>query len=239
MEQIAVCMVVNDLFYETKYCIESLCATTSCDLRLHILDNGSEDEKLIAYLKEVCAENKWFLKRVENPVPVAEAWNLIIQHSYQNWVCIFPMNILVRENWAEDLMAEYLSSEKAGVISIRNGTEKLSLIPVIHKCETKDDYFKNVWFNDNNFVEGIQFFHRDRMKPVGVFDTSLNAVGYEQFEWSFRFHANGFTNYYIPEQSCVKLDMENDVLFPKKNTKGAENLKSAIEIMFKTRHFIK
>lgn len=239
MKEVAVCIVVNDLYYQTRYCIENLLTKTRANIRLHILDNGSKDEKVITYLETICKENKWFLKRIEKPVSYQEAYNLIIQHSYQEYVCLFPINVLVNKNWCESFIEEYTASERPGVIGIRDGFENVTLIPIIHKCETKDDYLKNVWFSENGTIKGVLFFNRERMDTVGVFDVRLNAPGYEMDEFTFRFSANGLNNYYITNQTCTRVSLNNTILFPEKTIEGSKVFKQEIEVMVKTKHFKK
>lgn len=239
MKEIGVCIVVNDLYHSTKYCIENLVSKTKCNIRLHILDNGSKDERISEYLKDICKDNKGFLKRVEEPISLSEAYNTVIQYSYQDYCCIFPVNILVNDNWCEELLSEYTMSENAGIIGIRNGSEKLSLSTILHKSEETEGYMKNVWFTENNSVDGILFFARERLEKTGNLDTRFDGVGYEIAEFGFRFAAHGFNNYYITKHTCSKFKVENKILFPEKTLQGAKRLKEEIEVMVKTKHFKK
>ena len=239
MKEIGVCIVVNDSYIATRYCIENLVSKTKCNIRLHILDNGSKDEEVIQYLKDICKDNKGFLKRVEEPISLSEAYNTVIQYSYQEYCCIFPVNILVNDFWCEELLAEYTMSENAGILGIRSGSEKLSLSTVLHKTEDMEGYLKNVWFNENNSVDGILFFARERLEKTGKLDPKFDGVGYEIAEFAFRFAAHGFNNYYITKHTCTKVDIENKILFPEKTIQGANRLKQEIEVMVKTKHFTK
>ena len=236
---IGVCMVTNDAYYQTKYCIENLVAKTNVKLRLNILDNGSKDERLISYLTEVCEVNKWYLKRLEIPVSLAKAYNIIAPTIYQEYCCLFPINCIVNKNWAEDLITNHTLCNNAGVIGIRNGSENIKLEPVLFNCETKDDYFQNVWVSENSTVEGVVMFKRQSLFDVGVFDERLNAGGLEVNEISFRYVVRALRNFYIPKQTCVKVNIENEILFPKRTKDSIKNLMEAIDIMIKTRQFKK
>lgn len=239
MKEVGVCLVVNDCYHETKYCIENLTSKTRYNIRLHILDNGSEDARVTEYLKEISKDNKCFFIRVEKPLPLGEAYNMIIQYSYQEYCCIFPINILVNDLWCEELVSEYTDSENAGVISIRSGRENVSLSTIMHKSENPEGRMKNVWFTSNNAVDGILFFAREHLEKTGMFDIRLNAEGYETAEFTFRFAAHGMNNYYIAKHTCSKVDIENKYLFPKKTLEGAKIVKDEIEVMVKTKHFKK
>lgn len=239
MHDIAVCIVVNDCYHNLKYCIDNLTYKTKAKIRLHILNNGSTDERLLSYLKQVCEENKWYLKTLEKPVPISKAYNLIIESTYQNYCCLFPINSIVCKNWAEDLLSEYKINPDAGLIGIRNGEEKTFLTPILCKCESSEDYFKNVWFDKNNTIEGVVLFEREKLHKIGLFDERMTALGYEVLEFSFRFSANGFQNYYITKQSAVKVDIDNEITFPTRTQEGLKQLMYEIEIMIKTKHFKK
>lgn len=239
MTEIGVCIVVNDSYQQTKYCIENLIAKTECNIRLHILDNGSEDERVINYLKDISRDNKCFLKRVEYPLPLSEAYNMIIQYSYQEMFCLFPINVLVNDFWCEELLSEYSQCENPGVIGIRTGLENFTLSPIIYKSDEPEPKLKNVWISENNDINGIMFMSREKLSHVGNFYTQLDASGYEVAELCFRFSANGMNNFYIPKHTCSRVDIENKYLFPTRTPDGAKKLKHEIDVMVKTNHFRK
>ena len=239
MIEIGVYLVVNDCYHETKYCIDNLTSKTKEKIRLHILDNGSKDERVVEYLKELTKDNKGFLKRIEEPLNLSEAYNLILQYSYQDYCCIFPINILVNEFWCEELLSEYTMCETAGIIGIRNGFQNLELTTILHKSEEAEGTMKNVWISDNNLIEGILFFSRDKLKKIGNFYTKLDAPGYEVAEFCFRFSAHGYNNYYLLKHTCSKTDIQNEYLFPIMTQDGFEKLVHEIKVMVKTKHFSK
>lgn len=239
MQNLGICMVLNNNYYQTRYCIENLLAKTNEEVSVYILDNGSKEEKLKKYLKETCAQKKWVLKTVKIPITLSKAYNLIINLVSENYCCLFPINILVNKGWAEVLLNEYKSCEKSGIVGIKNGTEKVSLGPILCKCETSEDYLKYVWFSKYNTIEGLIMFERQKLDKTGGYDEKLNAPGYEALEFSFRFSGNGYQNYYLPKQSCVKVDILNETLFPEKTKEGAVGFMKEVEGMVKSKQFKK
>jgi hypothetical protein len=239
-EQIAICLVVTDSYFETMYCIENLVAKTTFKPMVRILDNGSKDHKLKSYLKEVCDANKWYLKTVETPMEYSKAWNFIIERSPEYYCCLFPINILVNFGWLEALYSTYTQCLNSGVIGIRNGNEKTSLLPFLHDGVHTEDEVHCLWTEEDRTVDGIMFFEKEKLNATGFFATDINAAGYEQKEFSFRFSANGYNNYYITKHTCIKAKEVIDAnMLPVKTAEAYKNYTEAINIMFNLKRFKK
>jgi hypothetical protein len=71
---------------------------TSVKFRLQILDNGSTDSELVAYLDHVAKKNKGYFKHYVNPVSLAECYNSLIQNVYQENCVFFPTKYLVDDD---------------------------------------------------------------------------------------------------------------------------------------------
>jgi len=237
---VAVCIITNNSVFETIYCLERLMSTTNVNFRFHILDNASSDKRIIDYCKALCEETKGYFKPVSRRISTAEASNLLLNTVYQQFCVTMPVNILVSNNWLEDLLTAHNSCSKSGCVSIRNGNEKLHFMPIIHEqLLSPEDILKNVHITENNIVNGLMMFDMDRLKEVGEFDERLKAPGFEFMEFCFRFSANGYKNYYIMRNSCVRTKLENEVLFPKRTEESKFQYKTQIEIMVKSKQFIK
>jgi hypothetical protein len=239
-EQIAVCLVVTDMYFETMYCIENLVAKTTFKPMVRILDNGSKDHKLKSYLKQVCDTNKWYLKTVETPMEYSKAWNFIMERSPEPYCCLLPINILVNNGWLEALYSTYKQCLNSGVIGIRNGNEKVSLMPLLHDSTNSEDEVHCLWVEEDRTINGIMFFEKEKLNLTGFFDTQLNAKGYEQSEFSFRFSANGYNNYYITKHTCIKAtEVIHADMLPVKTAETYKNYVEAINIMFNLKRFKK
>lgn len=239
MGQIALCLIVNNDFLQSKYCLENLLAKTTVKPKLYILDNGSEDDRVREYFEKYCAENGGVYQYFNLPLPLTSCYNATLKAISEKYVCIVPTNLLVNKYWLEDLIHSNMFVENAGITSIRNGEEKIFLMPFLHKSYTAEDCMENVWFNENNAVEGLMFFDKKILDKVGMFDENLSAPGYEQAEFCFRVSANGFRNYYIKKQTAIKTLTSNEITFPSKTPNGMLTLKQTIEMMVHDKNYKK
>lgn len=269
MKEVAVCIVVNDLYYPTRFCIENLISNTKAPMRLYFLNNCSKDARIVNYLvdlqkkhiKQLQAKYKnlveqygerslsWGLNAhaIFHPLTqlsICEAYNFLIKRVLEekdkhDLICIFPINHMVNKNWLEDLISSNEQVEDAGITSIRTGDEKTFLSPLLHKHPKIECHMKNVWLSENNVVEGVTLFNKSVLDRTGLFDEKLIAPGYEQQELAFRVSSNGYKNYYITKQTCIRVDCENEILVGKKNDVSAMQFREEIERMFKERNFKK
>lgn len=239
MDDIAVCIVTHNDFFTTKLAIDRLIDKTNLKPRLYIIDNGSTDIELMKYLKEVCSQNGWYLKGLTDK-SYSEAINEAVRIVYQKYCVVFPVNAFVQNNWLEDLIHYQKLVPNAGICSIRSGKEHLHFMPLIHKCDSMpEDELKNVLISDTNSVEGILCFERSKCDQIGFFDEKLLHRGFEQHEFCFRIASMGLNNFYIRKQTCLKIPLSNEVLFPNKTKEGMEEFKQQVEWMIKNQMFKK
>ncbi len=240
MDPVAICIIVNNNFFEAKVCIDNILSKTNRPIKFYILDNSSTDPRVKEYFQNMCAENHWLYQTTPEIKNLSECYNSLIKLVTEKYCCIFPINIFVNRNWLEDLLftIENVKAE-SGVLSIRTGSEKAFLMPILHDHPTGEDELKHVWFTENNSVEGILFFKTDIFSKPGYFDEKLNAPAFEVPEMVFRISCFGYKNYYIQNQSAAKAVIRNEVLFPSKTEESLKIFKSAVETMVKTKQFSK
>lgn len=240
MDPVAICIIVNNNFFEAKVCIENLLSKTKVPVKLYILNNASTDPRVAEYFVSLCMEKKWQYQSTPNEYNLSMCYNSITKFVTEKYCCIFPINMFVNRNWLEDLVftIENVKAE-SGVLSIRSGSEKAFLMPILHDHPTGEDELKHVWFTENNSVDGILFFKTDIFSKPGYFDEKLNAPAFEVLEMVFRISCFGYKNYYIPNQSAAKAVIRNEVLFPSKTEESLKIFKSAVETMVKTKQFSK
>lgn len=240
MEEIAVCLIVNDNYYKTRYVIENLFAKTSANIKLYIFNNASEDKRIVDYCNALIQIKDGVYKEVEQKVSVSKAYNILLQNLYQKYVVFFPVNYIVSDNWLEDLLVSVKTVENAGCVGIRSNNEKVHLCPLTHKNITQpEDDLYNVWVTENNLVEGLLIFDSEKIEVVGHLDENNENNGYELFEYSFRFTSQGYKNYYIRKQIAQKIDIDSEILFPKKTESSFKIFKSTIQSMIKTNNYKK
>lgn len=240
VKPIAVCILTNNLYFETRYVIENLIAKTKCKIRLYIFDNASTDQRIIEYCHNLCKETKGYFKALPKVESISEATNKMIKIIDQENCVLFPVNCLVNNNWLEDLLFYSKNIDNLGCISIRNTFEKVHLMPILHKTTSKpEDELKNIYITENNSVEGLMFFKRSIIDQIGLMDERLQYPGCDYLELCFRFSAHGYHNIYIRNQTLIKLNLDNQIIFPTKTKESVEELKQQIEIMYKNQKFKK
>lgn len=239
MDKVAVCLVTRGMYYLTKYCMENILEQSNMPVSFYICHTDNTDNRLIEYCKKVAKTHKNVTILESKSSNLAGAKNEVINAVKEDYVCFVPINTLVNENWLQDLLYYYKNCEDCGILSIKNGAENITFVPIIHRSLTSEDYLENVLVCDTNFVEGIHFFCKEKVNDIGLYDESENVAGYEDSDYSFRFISNGYKNFYIRKQSCFVLPVENDYLFPKKTKETYSIFKENVEQMFKTKNYKK
>jgi hypothetical protein len=239
IKKIAVCIIANDNYWQTRYCIENLLENTTFSPKLYILNNGSTDKRLVDYCESLCYEIYGVHIVEQTPISLPSAKNKLLKMVEEEYICLMPPTLLVEKWWLEQLYCAYENSHSAGMLSIRSGKEKLVIAPYLHKSATDDDYLENGWFQENNSVEGIMFFNKNIINEIGYFDEELDAVGVEDMDYTFRVSASGYKNFYIAKQSVVKIPTENKILFPQISVEALRTLRKNIEEMTKSKNYKK
>jgi hypothetical protein len=236
---VGVCLLVNNSYYETRYCIENLLAKTNYKFRFYIIDNGSTDARITDYCRKLCNDTQGYFSAIEQK-SYSVAYNLALRICTEDYLVIFPVNCLVNKNWLEDLIHDAERINNSGALSIRSGFEKVSFVPLLHKSETEpEDKLLNVHLNENNIVDGLMCFKSKILLETGYLDEHIVNSGFELIELSFRIGAHGFHNFYIRNQNLIKLHLANEVLFPLRSKNGIQELKVHINAMYKNRIFKK
>ena len=193
MEEIAVCIVTSGNDIETRYVIENLVIKTQLPVKPFIYNEATS----------LCDAMNELLTQVKS-------------EDYKYCV-LFPANALVDENWLEDLHYQIKNVDKPGVVAIRNGSEKVTLTPIL----SSDDSLSNVWMSENNIIEGIMMFETEYLtEEFGMFDKLFDHTGFQYAEFSLKFAFSGLNNFYIRKQTYFKIEIENEILYPKKNKDG-------------------
>tara|TARA_R110000868_G_scaffold46244_5_gene152937 strand:- start:930 stop:1655 length:726 start_codon:yes stop_codon:yes gene_type:complete len=239
IKKIAICVVVNDSYWQTRYCIENLLGSTNFKTKLYILNNGTTDKRLINFCESLCFEEFGVHIVEETPISMPKAKNKLLKLVEEDYICILPPTLLVEKFWAEQLYCAYENSRSGGVLSIRSGKEKLLISPFLRKSQDEEDYLDNGWFQQNNCVEGLLFLSKNIISEVGYFDEEMDAKGVEDMDYTFRASALGYTNFYIAKQSIVKIPTENKILFPAISVESLRSLRESIENMSKTKIYKK
>ena len=208
--------------------------------RLYIIDNASKDQRIKDYCKKLCLDKKGYFKALPEVVSLSVAYNYALKIVGEDKCVLFPLNCLVNNNWLEDLYFYHQVIQNIGCVAIRNGFEKLDFMPVLHTdINSDEDPLKNVFISSNNSVEGLFMFNHKVLNETGYLDTLLSFKGCEILEWVFRVSALGLQNIYIRNQTLIRVNLDNAVLFPSKSIDAVNELKLNIEAMVKKQMFKK
>ena len=240
-DSIAVCIVTNDLYFESRYTIENLIAKTKLKFKLYIFDNASSDNRIKDFSTALCEKKKGVYSFSETVISMPKAINFLLKQVQEKYCVIFPLNYLVHTNWLEDLISNYKIIDKPGCLSIRHSSDKLHLVPVLHySATTFEDKLSNVYISETNAVEGLLMFDKQLLdEKVGLMNENFKNNGHEELEFTFRFSGQGFNNVYIRKQTAIKLNLQNEILFPKKTKNGFLELKEEVKNMVRSQNFKK
>lgn len=238
---IAVCLVTNNLYWETKYTIENLLVKTKLKVKLYIVDNASANPKTIELGREFCKKTKGNFFTLEHPQKIVSALNIALKHVKEEQCVIFPINYFVNTNWLEELIHFESKIINVGALGIRCQHEKINFVPILHEnVHEMEDKLEHTWINPSNIVEGLFLINSKIIERVGILDENLKNTGAEFMEWMFRISASGYQNVYIRNQFAIKLDyIENLVIFPKKSKAALDELKTEAERLILIQNFKK
>lgn len=228
---IAVCIINNDSFGYTKFCINNLLAKTKLSVNLYIydMDEFSNIEKM--EFRDYLSDNNWSGIDYEPRnkyfnvygKTLSEIKSMFMVDSKEKYLCYIPISCLVGNNWLEDLLYNYTECQNAGIVSIKNQTTKCKLSVLPFNDLENELALKNVWLGEGNFVEGLMFLDRDmanNLYPL-MFGVEKNIQTHSDYEMSLVSNLKGKNNFYILKQTLLNLQIPNEVLFPVHTHDGA------------------
>jgi hypothetical protein len=221
MRSTAVCMIVNNNYFQARYCIENLLNKSKSSIRLYFLAVDMQDERLNKYINEITPQ--YCIRRVPKDCNLANEFNKVLQNIIEDNCCIFPSNIYVNKDWLANIELSSDTCIDAGIISIKNGTEETTSMPLLHRTENTDDVLKNVHVTKTNDVEGIMYTKTENLKKIGYLNHEL-PYSCSYIDLCFRFTSKGLKNYYLSEETCFQLESEDALLFPKKTKEDLQIL---------------
>jgi hypothetical protein len=192
------------------------------------LHAGSKLEEVV--LNQLLSKTKKEINLIEGKIgeSYADSMNELIKQGNGDYVVIFPSNLMVDENWLEELIRYYELIVNPGCVGIYDYL-------LMHKMKSGavldvNDKMTSIWTTDN-FVEGVTLFSRSSISEnLGLFEKAYDNTGYEQTHFSMKYALDGYNNFYIRCKSTCSLRMpERDELFASKTKEGAELINEFIK----------
>lgn len=151
----------------------------------------------------------------------ADSMNNLINKGKSDKLVIFPSNLMVNQNWLEELLHYQQLIVNPGCVGMYDYT-------LMHKIKSQpllnvDDKLTTIWTTDN-YVEGVMLMNRNMIREdVGLFDKLFDKTGYEQVQFTTKFALLGYNNFYIRCHSTTSLKIaDREELFVAKNKFGNE-----------------
>lgn len=153
----------------------------------------------------------------------ADAINNLINIGDSEYVVLFQSNLLVEDNWCEELLFYAQHVADSGCVGIANAyNDDLDYKPLL----TVNDDLKNVWASKNNSIEGIIMVKRSLItKDIGWFDKLFDNTGFEQAEFSLKVAFSGKNNFYIPKHRGLEMET------PTRNQKFSKKTEFGIKLI--------
>ncbi len=200
---VTVCVITHDNYWLSRYSIENMITKANgINIELLIVDNGSTDEKIIDYGREV-ADQHIELSAIRSN---SHCYNEMLKTVKTDWICIFPIGMMVNHYWLTDLFREIELIDNAGIAAINAYGDRGILNPLLTINETME----HVRCTFEGDLSGVFLFHRTIVKGIGGFDETIMGEGLEQRQFALRVKRAGKHTFYLQNQFAVDLmDREN------------------------------
>lgn len=205
--KVSLLLLTLDRYQMTRYCVENMMAKAGdVDYEILILDNFSQDERTVKYVRELnMLENVTLVEEIEKNIGIASGFNNLLRRANGEHICFLSNDILLGNNWLLDLIHYNNQVDKSGFTSIHCEGDKGVYGPLLNH---NDDGFTSVWQPKSNITTGTSLINRAALESVGAFDASLGIYGREREQYAARLHMSGLHNYYVPGQFSVHLGRE-------------------------------
>lgn len=199
-DTIDICFLHADTFLE-QYAMETMIEKTKCNINVYS-----------APIRE----------------SYADEMNSLINIGDSEYVVLFQSNMLVEDNWCEELLFNSKHVVNAGCVGIMNAERNdLNYTPLL----TVNDDLKNVWTSKHNMIEGVIMVKRSLItQEVGWFDKLFDNTGFEQAEFSLKLAFLGKNNFYIRKHRAIEMETPTrNEKFSKKTEFGAKMINELVK----------
>ena len=244
---VGVCIVSYQRAALTRRCIESVRVAATLPYRIFLVDNGSPDCETRSLLTDMGGSGDVSLTRLERNLGPAAARNLVIRtlSGEVRYVAMFDNDIVALPGWDEaarkalDAGADLIQPKllKADGHTLERGPNRPNAsalaanpqfvgsgLPVDHPEVNREE--------EAAIVGGTGVFRREVFDRIGLLDERLH-VG-EDFEFSFRARAAGFSLRYAPNCALIH-DHGFDLAYDQERARTAKYLTSHVVLWRKWR----
>ena len=213
---IGICIVSYQRAPLTRRCVESVRATTTLPYRILLVDNGSQDDATQALLADLEGARDLSLVRLERNLGPAAARNVVLTGlpTDLRYVAMFDNDIVALPGWdvaavqtlqsgADLVQPKLLEADRRTLERGPNRPNKSPLAANPHfigRGLPADNPEVNRE-EDAAIVGGTGVFRWEVIDRIGLFDEGLH-IG-EDFDYSFRARAAGFSLRYAPRCALV------------------------------------
>lgn len=185
---------------KTRTCIENIFKYTSHDFELVLLDNGTPENDVLEYFESINYENKTVIRMTKNITGVY-AMDKILHGLECKYLVIIPNDVIVTQNWLENLLVCAESDESIGMVSAVSTnvsnlqTETLGGFSCIEEMQMKASAFNvsdpSKWEERIRMIPTATLYRREIFDVVGVYDLGfMHDFGDDDF--SFRVRRAGY-----------------------------------------------
>jgi hypothetical protein len=234
----AICIVTNNNEEDTKIFIDNLLNTTKGNYQLYIYDYQSRSKCFLDYLANVCLNSSGYFKSIVEETKLSTIYNMFIEDAKQQFIAIVNINTILDHNWLAEVLYYHKNIQNSGCVGIRSQEDDVELRSTLfHNISKDEDEMKTIWMKQLNVIDTPIFFEKSKVIETGSIYENFKNRGFELNEFSFRFMAMGYVNYYIRNNTCLKTFVENQFLLPHKTKQGSVEFKMKINKMVKSYNF--
>ena len=226
--EISICLLVNDNSFEASFCLRNLIEKTNLPFNLKVYYFKKDDNLHISLSKGLHEyDNLKSYSSIKCLKSISYAYNDFLNNCTTKYAVIVPSNVIVNDNWLHELKYAHINFENSGCVSIKENSENLKLTSKLFSNSiSEEDQMKTVYVDDKNFFKDFVFFETKKAKEMGFFNEDTLLNGLEMSEWTFRFFAKGYSNFYINYNNVVRLKTTDSILNPEISNEAKKLFKS-------------
>lgn len=163
-----------------------------CDVDLYCVDNGSSDERVLEYVKQISTKYRLNqtnegVSRMQNAAMHRISEDFKSRYDSDDFIiCLMGNDIIMPDCWAIKMIMAYKKT-KSGLIGI-------DCLGHSAKCNVSDKH-NDLLVTHNVF--GTCIFGSKMLYKVGYLCNDFHPYGLEDSDWHHRIKMAGYTNYYL------------------------------------------